>query len=141
MDKKTYADCHRKEFAEARRERSENRIGEISPDYSESMKSINPLYIDDKARARPSKFPKLFKGIVLSAIIGTAIGYTILAAFNIARNYGRDEVIMELNELQEARKIKIFREQEIYKINKELEDRIDNERAKYYLKGLSEKDR
>ncbi len=130
MDKSEYRRLHEKEVNEFRLYTGENGGYNSDKHKKASDRLIRINYQNKNIRL-------IFGGLVVS-LVGFAISSSlVLCGYYIGRNYGREEVNNEIERMQKEKKIMILNKKEIEKMNKDLEEVIDNERARYFIKGMS----
>ena len=146
MGKERYQRIHEQDGAELRSlsveeiDRLRNYASELCGYENKRKVNLRQFILPIPPEKRITNWPSLFVKLALTAVITGVVSYGFLSLFNSIKNYGRNNTIRELNELERKGEIKIYRKRDIDKMGKELEELIDNERARYYLKGLSKRD-
>jgi len=129
MNESEYKRLHEKEASELRL--YETKHGCDSERYGGiSDKPIKANY--------PTKHRVPFFAGMLALSTGFAISSSFfLLGYYIGRNDRREESIKEIGRMQKEKKIMILNKKEMEKMNKDLEEVIDNERERYFIKGVS----
>jgi hypothetical protein len=126
MEERIYRELHEEEV-------NELRLQSKNDSNKEAYRKTEPIiaYYKDKDKRL------ILAGLLISLAGFVASSYFFLLGYHMGKNYGKEEAIKEMQQMQKERgTIMLNKEKE----NKSLEDTIEKERARYFIKGtLSEK--
>ncbi len=92
--------------------------------------------MEKQSKYSANKYRRLFLSTIGLISFGFICGTSAFVAYYFGYGRGEKDSILELEKLQRNGEIKIFSRQGMEKMDKDLEELMEQERAKYFFKGL-----